>query len=477
MPEAGPPSTEEIAAAIPDEASQTFIDRFRGEVIRPDDHGYDEARQIWNGMIDKRPAIIAQCTGVADVVEAVNFARDNDLLVAVRGGGHNVAGTALCDGGIVIDLSEMNGVRVDSEEKTVRAGGGATLGDVDRETQVFGLATPLGVVSKTGIAGLTLNGGVGHLRRKHGLACDSLESVDIVTADGAVLTADHDQHEDLFWALRGGGGNFGVVTSFEYRLHAVGPDVFGLFVVHHGDNAVEVFQQFREYAGSASENASVLPFYLFVPDTEEFPEEAWGEPAVGVLGCYVGAIDDAEAEFHSLRSITDPIVDFSGRMPYTELQTLLDADYPDGRQYYWKATYVDEFTDDLLDFAVHHGNESPSALSTVDLWHLGGAISARTQDATAFWHRDKDFMLTFEANWDDPDMNDENVAWVREGIDEVRRLEAASGGYGNFPGFNEDPGRAIFGGNYDRLVEVKTEYDPENLFRSNQYIAPDTDGD
>ncbi len=477
MPKTGPSPTDETVAVILDEASQTFIDRFRGEVIHPDDQEYDNARQIWNGMIDKHPAIIARCTGVADVVEAVNFARDNELLVAVRGGGHNVAGTALCDGGIVIDLSEMNGIHVDPEDKTVRAGGGATLGDVDRETQVFGLATPLGVVSKTGIAGLTLNGGVGHLRRKHGLACDNLESVEIVTADGDVLRADHEQHEDLFWALRGGGGNLGIVTSFEYRLHEVGPDVFGLFVVYHGDNAVEVLERFREYAESASENASVIPFYLFVPDIEEFPEEAWGEPAVGIIGCYAGAIDDAEAEFRSLRSVTEPIIDFSGRMPYTELQMLLDADYPDGRRYYWKATYVDELTDDLLDFIVRHGEASPSTLSTVDLWNLDGAISTRSRDATAFWHRDKSFMLTFEANWDDPTMDDENVAWVREGIDEVRRLKVASGGYGNFPGFNEDPGRAIFGENYDRLVEVKNEYDPENLFHSNRYVAPDTGDD
>lgn len=462
---------EEIAQPLED-----FVERFHGSVILPDDDRYDDARRIWNGMIDNYPAIIARCSGVADVVTAVHFAREHDLLLAVRGGGHNVAGTAVCDGGIVIDLSERNGVHVDPETRTVRAEGGATLGDVDRETQLFGLATPLGVVTETGIAGLTLNGGVGHLRRKYGLSCDNLKSVDVVTADGTIRTASEDRNADLFWAIRGGGGNFGVVTSFEYDLHEVGPDVFALFVVHHGDDATEALRRFREYASSASRNASVLPFYGFVPALEEFPEEAWGEPMVAFLGCFDGEPDAAEAEFGSLREFADPIVDFSGRTDYTALQSMLDEDYPDGLRYYWKATYLTDLDDDVIDLVVRRGEDSPSELSTIDLWHLGGAISDVPQDATAFWHRNHPYMLTFEANWDDPADDDENVTWVRESLAEVRELPVAVGGYGNFPGFHEDPARTLFGENYDRLLEVKTVYDPENLFRLNQNVAPRSDG-
>ncbi|WP_101296854.1 FAD-binding oxidoreductase [Halegenticoccus soli] len=475
MAKAGKPAGEEPETALPEEEIRAFEERVSGEVIAPGDEGYDAARRVWNGMIDKRPALIVRCRGPADVVETVTLARDRDLLVAVRGGGHNVAGTAVCDGGVVIDLSEMDGVRVDPEGRTVRAEGGSTLGDVDRETQLFGLATPLGVVSDTGIAGLTLNGGVGHLRREYGLACDNLASVDVVTADGELRTANEEHNEDLFWAVRGGGGNFGVVTSFEYALHEVGPEVYGLFVLHRGDVAIEAMRRFREYTQTASRRASVLPFYGFVPELEEFPEDAWGEPMVAFLGCYDGETDDAAEEFRPLRTTAEPIVDFSGPMPYTELQSLLDEDYPDGRYYYWKATYLERLDDDVIDFLVRRGEESPSKLSTVDLWHLGGAISDVERDATAFWHRDKPYMLTFEANWDDPADSDANVAWVRESIAEVREMPVASGTYGNFPGFHEDPAQALFGENYDRLVEVKTRYDPDNLFRLNQNVAPKTE--
>lgn len=457
---------------IPSAALESFTDEFHGELLFPRDGEYEQARQVWNGMIDKYPAIIARCSGVADVVTAVNFAREQELLVAVRGGGHNVAGTAVCDGGIVIDLSERNGVRVDPSERTVRAEGGATLGDVDRETQLFGLATPLGVVTKTGIAGLTLNGGIGHLRRKYGLSCDNLVSADIVTANGDVRTADKDRNEDLLWAIRGGGGNFGVVTSFEYALHEVGPEVFALFVVYHGDDAIEALRRFREYASSASRNASVLPFYGFVPALEEFPEGAWEEPMVAFLGCFDGEMDTEEAEFSALRELADPIVDFSGRMDYTELQSLLDEDYPDGLRYYWKATYLTDLDDDVIDLVVRYGEDSPSKLSTVDLWQLGGAISDVEPDATAFWQRDNAYMLTFEANWEDAANDDENIVWAREGIGEARELSVAAGSYGNFPGFHEDPAQALFGENYDGLVDVKTRYDPENLFRLNQNLEP-----
>lgn len=472
MSKAGPHLGETAINDIAAEDLETFSADFRGATIPPDDDDYDETRRVWNGMINKYPAIITRPTGAADAVQAVDFAREHDLPIAIRGGGHNVAGSAVCDGGIVIDLAEMNDVRVDPEAKTVRAGGGATISDVDRETQVFGLATPLGVVSQTGIAGLTLNGGVGHVRRKHGLACDNLVSADIVTADGDVLTASEDRNADLFWALRGGGGNFGIVTSFEYQLHDVGPEIFGLLAFHHGDNAAEALQHFREWAASAPAEASVIPLHMFIPELEEYPQESWDDPGFVFVGCYTGDAAEAKEVFAPLREFAEPIVDFSSPMPYTDLQMVFDEEFPDGRRYYWKGTYIEELTDEVIELIVRRGEESPSHLSTVDLWHLGGTIADIEQDATAFWYRDTSYLLTFEANWDDPRADDENITWVRESLAEVRDLPGAGGTYGNFPGFSEDPVRAIFGENYDRLTELKTKYDPENVFRLNQNITP-----
>jgi FAD/FMN-containing dehydrogenase len=463
---------EEALAGLSSEALEAFERGFHGELLFPQDAGYGEARTVWNGMIDSYPAIIARCSGVADVITAVTFGREYDLPVAVRGGGHNVAGTAVQDGGIVVDLSAMNGVRIDPEVRTVRAEGGATLGDVDRETQLFGLATALGVVSQTGIAGLTLNGGYGHLSRQYGLSLDNLRSVDIVTADGTVRTASAEENTDLFWAVRGGGGNFGVVTSFEYALHEVGPEVYTLFVWFHVEDSKEVMDRYREWTATAPREAGMLAFAAHVPDLEEFPEEHWGEPTVAMLGSYRGDSDDAGAVFEALGEGLTPLVDFSGPMAYTELQSMLDEDYPDGLRYYWKSVYLTAITDEVVDLLLRYNGSAPSPLSTVDLWHLDGAVSEIPRDATAFWHRDKPYMITFEANWEDPADDDANVDWAREGIAETQDLSVASGRYGNFPGMNEDPARALFGDNYERLVEIKSRYDPENLFRSNANVAP-----
>ena len=300
----------------------------RGAILTPEDDGYDEARTIWNGMIDKRPALVVQCTGTADVVAAVDFARENDLEVSIHGGGHSVAGKAVTDGGVMVDLSEMNGVRVDRENRTVRAGGGALLGDVDHETQLFGLATPLGAVTQTGIAGLTLNGGYGHLTREYGLAADNLTEVDIVTADGQVRTASPDQNEDLFWAIRGGGGNFGVVTSFEYKLHEVGPELYMFFEWFHADDGLGLLARLRDWADSAPRDAGVLTFTAHVPELDEFPEDSWGDPAVAFLGSYRGDIEDGDEIFAPLRGDVTSIVDFSGPATYRDLQTVFDEDYP-----------------------------------------------------------------------------------------------------------------------------------------------------
>lgn len=450
---------------------------FRGEILLPDDDGYDLARSVWNGMIDRHPAAVVRPTGTADVVAAVNFARENDLEVAVRGGGHNAAGKAVADGALTIDLSAMTGVRVERDARTVRAEGGARLGDVDHETQLFGLATALGVVSETGIAGFTLNGGYGHLSREYGLAADNLVSVDVVTADGVVRTASESQHEDLFWAVRGGGGNFGVVTSFEYRLHEVGPEVYVFFPWFPADEGESVLERFREWVESAPRNVSLLPFAAHVPDLDEFPGEARGEPALAMLGTARGDLDAGRDRFEPFLAAAEPLVDFSGPMPYEDLQRLLDEDYPDGMRYYWKSIFLEAVTDEVIDVVLGYNESAPSALSTVDLWTLGGAVSDPPQDATAFWHRDKPFMLNFEANWEDPADDDANVAWVRDGVAEAESLAVASGRYANFPGLGEDPATLLFGDNYDRLVEVKTTYDPGNLFHLNQNVAPRTGGD
>ena len=447
---------------------------FRGEILLPGDPQYDETRAIWNGMIDRRPAVILRATGTADVVAAVNFARENDLELAIHGGGHNVAGKAVSDGGVMLDLSEMNGVHVDRANQTVRVQGGATLGDVDHETQLFGLATPLGAVSQTGIAGLTLNGGYGHLARQFGLAADSLRSVEIVTADGQVRTASAERHPDLFWAIRGGGGNFGVVTSFEYDLYEVGPEVSTIFKWFRIEDAPIVLERFHEWADSAPREGGTIAFVGYVPELEEYPEEAWGEPAIVLLGSFRGEAAEADDAFAPLVEGLSPIADFSERTTYEALQSVLDEDYPDGMHYYWKSIFLSELTDEVFEVMLRAIETSPSTLSTIDLWQLGGAIAEVPQDATAFWHRDKPFMITFEANWEDAEDDDANVSWAREAFAEIEALEIASGRYGNFPGFAEDPVNIIYGANYHRLVDVKTTYDPENLFRLNQNIVPRT---
>ncbi|SFB81650.1 FAD/FMN-containing dehydrogenase [Halobiforma haloterrestris] len=467
---------EETLSRIPRDAVRSLETAVAGDVVLPGDPAYGDVRRLWNGMIDRYPAIVVRCTGVADVVEAVTFAREEGLPVAVRGGGHNVAGTAVCDGGLVVDLSEMNAVRVDREDGTVRVEGGATLGDVDRETQRFALATPLGVVSETGVAGLTLNGGYGHLSRQYGLSLDNLTSVDVVTADGQVRTASAERNEDLFWGIRGGGGGLGVVTSFEYELHEVGPEVYALFAWFHGDDTAAVMARYREWTADAPREASVIAFTAHVPEIEEFPEETRGAPAFAVFGCYRGDPEDATDVFGPLLEGDDgegiAIADFSGPMPYVDLQSMLDEDYPDGLRYYWKSVFLTEVTDEVVDLMIRYNEAAPSAFSTVDLWHLGGAIEEVAPDATAFSHRDKPFMLNFEANWEEAADDEANVAWGREGIAEAERLAVASGGYGNFPGMNEDPARRRFGDNHERLVELKTEYDPENLFGANGGVTP-----
>ncbi|RDZ52192.1 FAD-linked oxidase [Haloferax sp. Atlit-6N] len=456
-----------------DQQRDPFDADLRGPVLRPEDAEYDEARAVWNGMIDRRPSLIVRCAGVADVVRSVNYARENDLVVAVRGGGHNVAGTAVCDDGIVIDLSEMTSVRVDPDARTAWVEGGARWADVDHETQLFGLAAPGGVVSDTGVAGLTLGGGLGHLRRKHGLSCDNLRSVELVTAAGEVVTASRDENADLFWGLRGGGGNFGVVTGFEFELHPVGPDVAMCLVFYPAADIPDRLRDFREYARSAPDEVSALTFSGVLPDEELFGDAA-SVPKLGILGCYAGPPEEGTAALAPLREFADPIADFSGVMPYVELQRLLDEDYPDGMRYYWKSLYLDGLSDDVLERLDHWTAAAPSPLSTVDIWHLGGAIADVGADESSFAGRRAPYLLGVEGNWEDATADEENVAWVRDCIDDMRRFSDGTV-YLNFPGFLEggdETMQTTFGPAYERLVDLKDEYDPANLFRLNQNVAP-----
>jgi FAD/FMN-containing dehydrogenase len=443
-------------------------------VIRSGESGYDEARSVWNGMIDRRPALIVRCAGTPDVVEAVRFAREHELPIAVRGGGHGVAGHAVNDGAIVVDLSEIRNVEVDAERRLVRAGGGCRLGDVDGATQEHGLAVPFGVVSRTGIAGLTLSGGMGWLRRAHGLTSDNLVSAEIVTADGDVVHASADEHSELFWALRGGGGNFGVVTSFEYRLHPVGPDVAVAFVLYPGDRAVEVIDAFAAFMAEATEEVSPVLFLGRVPQAEPFPEEAHGAPYVAIAGVHPGPVAEGERVLGPLRELGDPIVDLSQAMPYKDAQSLLDDDYPDGGQYYWKSLELEALIPDVVRRLVEHAAAAPSDHSTIDIWWHGGAMGRIPAEATAFGARPT-ILLGYEANFDDPADAAENVAWVRGSLAELQPF-STGGAYLNFPGFFEEGDellRASFGeANYERLVAVKTQYDPANVFRFNGNIPP-----
>ena len=461
-------------AVLDDSLVEGFRSSLRGELLHPDDADYEDARRVWNGMIDKRPALIARCVGTADVIEAVNFARENDLLVAVRGGGHNVAGTAVAEGGLVIDLSSMKGIRVDPERRTVRAQAGVTLGELDKKTQVFGLATPLGVVSETGIAGLTLGGGVGWLRRKYGLSSDNLISADVVTADGRFLTASETENEDLFWGIRGGGGNFGVVTSFEYQLHPVGPEVMFCFVFYPGDRAKEILRFYEEYMAQAPDEVSPLGVLGRVPRMDIFPKWWHGKPYVALLAMHAGDVEEGEQVLRPLRELGNPIADLSAPMPYTEVQTVLDEDYPNGWRYYWKSVNGNSLDDEVIEHLVAHAEAAPSDHSTIDVWYQGGAMGRVGASETAFGGRSAPILLGVEANWEEPQDNEANIAWVRNCIADIRRF-SDGGIYLNFPGFLEEGDKLLrdaYGKNYERLVALKNKYDPTNLFRMNQNIKP-----
>lgn len=462
---------------IDDETLQTFIAGQRGPTLLADDDGYEEARVIWNGSIDKRPAIIAQCVGAADVIDAVNFAREHDLRVAVRGGGHNVAGNAMNDDGIVIDLSPMTGVRVDVAAGTARAEGGCTLGDVDRETQAFGLAAPMGVVSQTGIAGFTLCGGLGWLRRKHGMAVDALRSVDIVTADGQLVTASKDDHPDLFWAVRGGGGNFGIATSFEYELYPVGPTI-NLCAVFYplGDDAADIVSAWVDFMGTAPDDITSSCLFWTIPEHPAFPEELHGKSFVALAALHSGPLDEGMALLQPLRELGEPLMDLSGQVPYVGAQTSFDAMFEKGeRRNYWKSLYLDRIDAAGIDRIVARAKDRPNPWALIAFWHLGGAMNRVDPGETALGVRDADFLYSLDISWTDAADDERAIAWTRDAWAEMQDY-SNGGSYLNFPGQGEEGEkllRASYGSdNYDRLVEIKTKCDPTNLFRMNQNIRP-----
>ena len=443
----------------------------RGPLLRQDDEGYDAARAIWNGMIDKRPGLIAQCTGVADVMTAVRFAREHDVRVAVKGGGHNVAGTALCDGGLVIDFSGMKGVHVDPIGRTARVEPGATLGDVDHETQAFGLAVSAGIVTTTGVAGLTLGGGFGWLSPKLGLTCDNLISADIVTADGELVVASEEENADLFWGIRGGGGNFGVVTSFDYNLHPVGPIVFAGAVVHPMADAEQLLRYYRDFVAEAPRELCTIFALRRAPPVPFLPPELHGKPIAVFFVCYQGPIDEGERVLKDLRRFGDPLADVVMPKPFKAHQSMLDAVQPPGRNYYWKSEDLPELTNGAIDVIVERCNGITSPHTIVPIFQLGGAVADVDENATAYSHRRAAYALNCNASWEDGEPMP-HVQWARDFSEALQ--PHSMGVYVNFLGDEgEDRARAAYGPEkYRKLVQLKDKYDPTNFFRVNQNIKP-----
>jgi FAD/FMN-containing dehydrogenase len=443
----------------------------RGAVITPGDNAYEDARRVYNGMIDRKPAVVIRCTGVADVLAAVNFAKEQGADVSVRGGSHSAPGYGTNDGGVVIDLSPMKGVRVDARSRTARAEGGCTWGDFNHATYPFGLATTGGILSTTGIGGLTLGGGIGYLARGCGLSIDNLVSADVVTAGGELLVASEDENPDLFWALRGGGGNFGVVTSFEYRLHPVKDVLVGIFFFPL-DRARDVFEFYRDFIQTAPEELGGFPAFQITPPLPFIAEKDHGKTFSAMIGCWAGPLDKGEAVLSKMKSAAPVVAELVTPMPYPAINSLFDALLPPGLQQYWKGTFATELSDGAIEVHLSHGPNVPTVNCAMHVYPINGAVSRVASDATAFAYRDAQFATVIAGAWPDPADNDKNVKWVR---DYYKALEphSSAGGYVNFMDA-DDQGRVQenYGGNYARLVSIKKKYDPENLFHLNQNICP-----
>ena len=446
--------------------SESTIQNFRSTLgcqsFCPGEEGYDTFRKIHNASIDRKPAIIVRCTATADVISCVRFARQQEMVVSVRGGGHSIAGKSVCDSGLMIDLSAMKGIHVQPDKRTVRAQAGLTLGEFDRETQAFGLATTMGVVSKTGIAGLTLGGGIGHLVRKHGLACDNLISSEMVTADGELLTANSTQNQDLFWGLRGGGGNFGIVTSFEYRLHEVGPSVFAGGILYPVEKTAEVLRFYREFTSACPDELSLQALTLTIPELGR---------VVAIGGCYCGPLEDGEKVLQPLRSFGSPAADLFASMPYVQLQSMFDPLFPPGRHYYTKANFLTQLTDEAIEVFAEYAT-APSTYSAAAIEHLHGAVRRVDVNETAFPHRQFPYNFSIWSGWSDQAESERNIQWTRDFFDAMRP-SMAHAVYVNYLEEEGDPlSREAYGQNYKRLASLKTKYDPTNFFRMNHNIRP-----
>jgi FAD/FMN-containing dehydrogenase len=462
-------------AIVKEKQFEDFVTNFSGPLLTQSDEDYDEVRKIWNGMHDKKPAFIARCTGVADVIAAVNFARENNILISIRGGGHNVGGTASNDGGIMIDLSLMKGIRVDAENRTVHAQGGCTMADLDRETQVFGQVAPSGVVSTTGIAGLTLGGGIGWLRKKYGLSIDNLLSVDIVTAEGKAIHASENQNADLFWAVRGGGGNFGIVTSFEYRTHPVGTMVTLCAPFYPIEDAKEVLKVWREFMDNSPDEVSSNASIWTIPPVPDFPSEYHGKRVIIPVAVHCGPVEEGEKVLEPLRKISKPLVDLSTPIPWTAMQQMFDPFFPKAIQhYYFKSTYLDHLNDNAIDALLPKASNPPQPMILIAIWHIGGAMSRVDDNATAFTGRKSNYLFSVDCIWDDPSADGEVISYARDFLHEMESF-SPGGLYVNFAGLGEE-GEALvksaYGDSYEKLVKIKRKYDPDNIFRMNQNIKP-----
>lgn len=446
-----------------------------GKVIRPGHQGYDSARAVWNAMIDRRPGVIVQCQNTEDVISAVNHARAKDLPISIRGGGHNVAGHAVCDDGVMIDLSGMRGVTVDPETRIASVEGGALWRDVDVASQAHGLATPGGLISDTGVAGLTLSGGIGWLRAKHGLSIDNLVAANVVTADGSLVRASAEENSDLLWALKGGGGNFGVVTQFEFALHPIGPEVMFAAPVYAVDDGPAPIRAWRDLMKKHGDLVGSLCEFS-TAGGEDFPQEMWGKKVYTLACVYNGDAADGETLLQPLRELDNIVVDFSGRMTYCDLQQIFDTLMPAGEfRCYWKARYLSDLSDEMIDLAMNNALTAPSDASISSLWNFGGATTNVAANATAFGDRSMGWMYSLDSVWSDPKDDASNIAWSRDGWDAAAPFGHKGRAYLNFPGHGEDGDaltRASFGENFARLVEIKTKYDPQNRFCFNQNIRP-----
>jgi FAD/FMN-containing dehydrogenase len=450
---------------------EEFRQSLRGDLIESHDDNYEDARKVYNAMISKHPRMIAMCTDVADVINCVNFARENNMLVSIRSGGHNAGGLGICDDGLVIDLSRIKFTLVDPEGKVVIAGGGCTWGDIDHATHVFGLATPSGIISTTGVGGLTTGGGIGHLTRKCGLSIDNLLAVDMVLADGSFVSANAHQNEDLFWAVRGGGGNFGVVTAFKFKLHPVAM-VYAGPMLYELSEAEEVMKWYYNYIKDAPDDINGFFAFLIVPPAAPFPEHLHLKKMCGIVWTYTGPMEKAEEFFEPIRAFKTPALDLVGPMPQPVLQSMFDGLYPPGLQWYWRAHFVKELSDEAIAEHIKFGESLPTMYSTMHLYPINGAASRVGESATPWAYRDAIWAMVIVGVDPDPANKDQITTWAKTYWDALKPY-TASGGYVNFMmDEGEERIKATYGKNYDRLVEIKNKYDPDNLFRVNQNIKP-----